>query len=111
MVKNGELVLNKINIGNNHIIVLHKYTVYILINVNIEKIRIYLAPRNFLNNVKEKVKPTEEEISRIKRNKRKFAGQKMRREIMIEAYDDTSEIESRNEFAWNKTNLNLISKR
>ena len=33
----------------------------------------------------------------------------MRREIMIEAYDDTSEIDSINEFPMNKTNLNLIS--
>ena len=107
LVKNGELVLNKVNIGKYFIITfIHFINEY---NCNIEKIRIYLAPKNFLSHVKEKVKPSDEEISRIKRNKRKFAGEQMRRELMVNGYDDTLDIDSRNEFARNKTHLNLIS--
>ena len=62
-------------------------------DLNVEKIRIYLAPKNFLDNVKEKVKPTEDEIKQAKRNKRRFEGKRMRYDLMDLEHDETADFD------------------
>ena len=70
---------------------------------NIEKIRIYLAPKNFLNNVNEKVKPTDDELKQAKRNKRRFEGERMRYDLMTIDFDETVGFDGKLDKARNKT--------
>ena len=70
---------------------------------DIEKIKIYLAPKNFLNNVKEKVKPTDDELKLAKRNKRRFEGERMRYDLMTIDCDETVGSDWKLDKARNKT--------
>ena len=70
---------------------------------NIEKIRVYLAPKNFLDNVKEKVKPTDDELKQAKRNKRRFEGERMRYDLMTIDFDETVGFDGKLDKARNKT--------
>ena len=61
LVASGELVLNR---------------------VNIEKIRVYLAKKHFLDAVIEKKALTPDEIKQAKRNKRRYEGERMHNNLM-----------------------------
>ena len=61
LVASGELVLNR---------------------VNIEKIRVYLAKKHFLDAVIEKKALTPDEIKQAKRNKRRYEGERMHHNLM-----------------------------